>query len=263
VVTLSNGSVYDAYRWLGTTRWVDIASTSDYTIQTLNHPTQCSGASDVRDFTTAGHQFFSSAGNTTDQAEPLVAPNGLPQAYLVGGVDAAGNTWRPGHREESDPFYEFGNVVRPYETGELFSYQAAAPGSVNGTQHFGGTSGATPRTAGWAATLIAHARATLGASGSVTGTLAAGPHRTRQGPLTDGRFTRAELVSLLHSVATPHSGLPDGPQYAVEGFGALNAAAIKHAVRILDGTDSAPSRPGDDQAYAASESVRSAIFERC
>jgi len=190
-------------------------------------------------------------------------PNGMPQTYIVGGVTGSGQTWTPGQTDETDPFYALGNVVRPYETGELFSFPAAAPDSVSGTQHFGGTSGATPRTAGWAAQLVAHAREVLRQTKPVSGALASGPAKRARGPLSDGRFTRAELVALLHAVAVPHSGLPDGPQYAAEGYGALDAAAVKHAMQILDGTASVPSRPGDDQADAAAHQARAALVSRC
>jgi hypothetical protein len=270
VVVLSN--LESGYPWLAANAsWVDLASTSSYTVSTVNGTggdttatRQCTGAAEVRSFTAAGHLLLSSSGNTTDQPEPLIAPNGLPDTYLVGGVDAGGNTWRPGHAEESEPFYAAGNVVRPYETGEQFSYRAAAPDSVTGSTHFGGTSGATPRTAGWAARLVAHARADLRSStGTTGGALAVGSRRTARGPLADGRFTKDELVNLLHVVALQHSGLPAGAAYAAEGYGALDAVSIRRAEAILDGTEPLPTRASDDQANAAAHQVRTALFARC
>jgi hypothetical protein len=263
VVVLSNFE--GVYPWLAANRsWVDLASASSYTLETTGSPTQCGGANDVRRYAAAGRVFFSSAGNTTDPQEPLIAPNGLPETYIVGGVDSAGNTWTPGHPEETDPYWTVGNVVRPYETGELYSYPAAAPDSSGGTVHFGGTSGATPRTAGWAARLVAHARTTVRQSrASAAGTLASGPRQTRSGPLADGRLTRAELVAVLHAVAVPHSGLPDGPAYAAEGYGALGAAPVARAERILDGVEPMPSRRADDAADAGARQARAVAFMRC
>jgi len=252
------------YAWLARNPWVDLASTSDYTIRTLDDPQQCTGADEIRRFTRSGHLLFSSAGNTTDQPEPLIAPNGLPETYLVGGVDSSGATWHPGHSEESDPWYAAGNVVRPYETGERFSYTAAAPDSFTGSTHFGGTSGATPLTAGWAARLVAHARAVLGNSrGTTAAGLAVGPHRPARGPLADGRLTNAELRELLHSVAVQHSGLPSGAAYAAEGYGALGEASLAVAERVLDGSAAQPSRAADDEAQAKALQVRSLVFSRC
>jgi hypothetical protein len=268
LVVMVLSSFEGGYRWLAANAsWVDLASTSDYTLSTIGSTTattECEGAAEVRSYTAAGHLLFSSSGNTTDPAEPLVAPNGLPETYLVGGVDAAGSSWRPGHLEESDPYYAAGNVVRPYETGAPFSYQAAAPDSTSGTTHFGGTSGATPLTAGWAARLVAHARSVVrSTTGSSHGALAAGPHKTRHGPLVDGRLTRAELVDLLHLVAVQHSGLPQGAAYAVEGYGALDGHSILRAEAVLDGTEPLPARSPDDQADAAAHQVRAAVFTRC
>ena len=252
-----------AYGWLARQSWVDLASTSDYTISTLPRPEQCAGSAAVREFSKSGRILFSSSGNTTDQPEALISPNGLPETYLVGGVDSSGATWRPGHVEESDPFYALGNVVRPYETGERFSYQAAAPDSASGFVHFGGTSGATPLTAGWAAKLVQYARDVLGGRATSGGALAAGPRHPRGGPLADGRLTRDELVALMHGVAVQHTGLPGGVAYAAEGFGALDAAAIKHAEQILDGRQPTPHRAADERADAAARQLRQAIFSRC
>lgn len=251
------------YAWIDQQPWVDLASTSDYAISTTGSTTQCLGAAPVRAFS-RDRVLFTSSGNTSDQAEPLVSPNGLPEAYVVGGVDAVGRTWLPGHPEESDPFYALANVVRPYETGERFSYSAAAPDSLNRLTHFGGTSGATPLTAGWAARLVAHARSVLGATGgAANGALAAGPRRPRRGPLADGRLTRNELVALLHTVAAQHSGLPGGAAYALEGYGALDGKAIALAEDALDGRVSLPARPADDAADAAARQVRAAVMSRC
>lgn len=263
-VVVLGGGTDAAYGWLAGQPWVDIASTSDYTVETLPDPSQCIGSAPARAFARSGRVLFSSAGNTTDQPEALVSPNGLPETYLVGGVDATGATWRPGHPEETNPYYAAGNVVRPYETGERFSYQAAAPDSLTGLAHFGGTSGATPLTAGRAASLVRHARQAVAATGgSADGALAAGPRRTARGPLADGRLSRDELVALLHGVATQHSGLPGGAAYAAEGYGALDDAATARAISVLNGTQALGVRPADDAADATARKARQVLFSRC
>jgi hypothetical protein len=263
VVVLGGGND-TAYRWLANQGWVDLATTSDYTVSTTSNPSQCIGSAPVRAFSRSGRILFSSSGNTTDQPEALISPNGLPDTYLVGGVDSTGATWRPGHPEESDPFYVGGNVVRPYETGERFSFQAAAPDSLSALVHFGGTSGATPLTAGWAARLIQHARDVVGATaGTSGGALATGPRHSRRGPLGDGRLSRDELVALMHAVAEQRSGLPGGVAYAAEGYGALNVAAIGRAEQILNGRQILPTRAADDSADAATRQLRQAVFSRC
>jgi hypothetical protein len=260
-----------SFDWLAKQSWVDVATMSSYAVRSPNssEPTTtpiCLGASAVSSWIAAGHVYFSSSGNTSDQPEAADSPNGLSAVYQVGGVDASGKSWLPGHTEESDPFYAGANVVRPYETGELFSFPAAAPDALSGSVHFGGTSGATPRTAGRAALMVAEARGLLG-NGSRRGThLAEASNRARlphAGPLADGSLSSDELVRLLHSVAVP--ALPAaGARYALEGYGALNAAAQRNAQQILQGAAAMPDRSTDDQANAAAEQQRAALVDaRC
>jgi hypothetical protein len=259
-----------AFDWFAKQQWVDVASMSSYAVHTVNSEEPattpiCLGAEPVSRWIGQGHVFFSSSGNTTDQPESVVTPNGLSRVYQVGGVDSTGHTWLPGHTEESDTFYAAGNVVRPYETGELFSFPAAAPDALTGSVHFGGTSGATPRTAGRAAALIATARAMAGSTGRRGPHLAdaTGHRRPAAGPLADGMFTSDELVDLLHAIAVP--ALPaDGAGYAAEGYGALTDAAQRVGVRVLSGLQPMPTRTADDTANTVAEQARAALVDaRC
>jgi hypothetical protein len=87
------------YEWLAEqAAWIDIATTSIYVIRgpRSDEPPDtlvCLGADSVRSYVADGHIFFTSSGNTTDQPEPLLSPNGLPEVYQVGGADASGKTW--------------------------------------------------------------------------------------------------------------------------------------------------------------------------
>jgi hypothetical protein len=262
------GSGNGPWEWVASQPWIDVVSTSSYTTPQASTGAAgtgsrlCEGAAAVRRMTGAGRIVFSSSGNTTDQPEPFVSPNGLPEVFQVGGVDSAGRTWTPPRTEEEDPFYTAGNVVRPYETGELYSFPAAGPDSLDGTVHFGGTSGATPRTAGWAATLIAAARRATG-GGAVGGALASG-RRVARGPLADGKLTGAELGMLMRHVAVPAEAATPA-RYFVEGYGALNARAVAAAVAVLQGRAAEPARPDEDAASAATREARAALFNaaRC
>jgi hypothetical protein len=226
----------------------------------------CVGGDAITDMTSNGRLVFSSSGNTTDASEELSSPNGLPDVYLVGGVDADGKSWRPGHMEESDEFYRYGNVMRPYETGERFSYESAASNSYDGTAHFGGTSGATPLTAGWAARLIGEARALLDAPGGERGVLAralAGAVLPARGPLSDGVFTRDELIALMHHTAIP-AEQPSAARYFIEGFGAFTPVSFARATEILRGSAEEPARPDEDAADAEVRQLRrTAWAARC
>lgn len=260
-----------AFEWLSRQSWIDVASMSTYAVRTVNSAEPvttpiCLGADPVSHWIQAGHTFFSSSGNTTDQPEALVSPNGLSSVYQVGGVDAAGNSWLPGHTEESDPFFAAGNVVRPYETGELFSFPAAAPDALSGSVHFGGTSGATPRTAGRAAALVDEARLLLNsrARGAHLADAARGVRLPAYGPLADGSLTAQELVRLLHAVAVPALSQPGVSRYAVEGYGALTPAAQQTAVQVLRGATQMPVRGEDDTANATAEQGRASVVDaRC
>jgi hypothetical protein len=266
------GTTPAAYDWLAAQNtWIDVASTSVYSIRSprSDEPTDtpvCLGAAAVRRFVASGRVFFTSSGNTTDQPEPLVSPNGLPEAYQVGGAGADGRTWLPGHVEEQDPFFAAGNVVRPYETSELFSFPAAAPDSVSGSTHFGGTSGATPRTAGRAAVLLASARAAVGRATPGSTFLAGHGPRSRApkaGPLADGTLTGGELERLLRVSAAPAEAV-EGARYALEGYGAVTDQSLRHAHAVLRGAMDAPERPRDDEAHEAAEAQRAALFAgRC
>jgi hypothetical protein len=271
----------DDWEWVARQSWIDLATTSSYsalpataggTVDTAdpsraaNARALCEGGRAIADMTRAGRIAFSSSGNTTDATEPLTAPNGLPDVYLVGGVDAQGKSWRPVHDEESDEFYRYGNVVRPYDTGERFSFSAAAPDSYDGTTHFGGTSGATPLTAGWASRIVQEARALLGTDGAAAGAFAvAAPGTTlpARGPLADGRFTRDELIGLLHHTAVAAEAASPA-RYFVEGFGAFARSSFDLSVAVLRGNATEPSRPDEDAARAQTQQLRVAAFAaRC
>jgi hypothetical protein len=185
-------------------------------------------------------------------------PSGLPENYQVGGVASDGRSQRPSTDGTAGP-------TRPYETGDRFAFQAAAPDSLNGSVLFTGTSGSAPSTAGRAADLIQYARTLLHShAGFSSGALATADRDSRlrlpaRGPLRDGRLTRDELIDVLHHVAVPAE--PAGPtRYAIEGYGALTREAMATAKRVLAGSQELPSRTEEDQQHALVEGGRGALF---
>ncbi|MDT7539180.1 MAG: Subtilase family [Actinomycetota bacterium] len=236
------GSGADAWAWVASQPAVDVVTTSDYEV---GQP--CVGAQPVRRLVASGRPVFSSSGNTTDEGEQLTSPNGLAEVYQVGGVTPDGAPYGTPH-QDSDPWYAGGQVTRPYQTGELYDFVTASYDSETGTMRFGGTSGATPRTAGWAARLIAHARQQRA--------------RPVRGPLADGRLTEPELVQLMRHVAVPSMSGQAGAFYA-EGYGALNGRAVQRAIRVLDGGEPEPARPDDDAREAQVEQARTVAFAGC
>jgi hypothetical protein len=251
-----------AYGWLAEQSWVDVASTSVYTIPTTG---QCAGAEPVRALHRNGGTLLASAGNLYDYYEPLSTPNGLPEVLQVGGTDDSGRTWLPGHLEEEEPLFAAGNTVRPYEVGARYSFPAADGNSVDGTQPFGGTSGATPTVAGYAAELVAEAREVLRSRGSRTGGVlarrGAGARLPARGPLADGDLTRDELVGLLHHAATPAESGPH--RYLLEGFGAWDSRSLVLARDVLRGRQPLPDRSADAEQHERVEQLRAVQASRC
>lgn len=253
----------DGFEWLTRQHWIDVASTSVYSLRPLE---PCEPAEEARALHRDGGLLFSSSGNTTDGYEMFSIPNGLPEVFQVGGTDRSGRTWLPGHLDEPAPTFAFGTVIRPYEVGARFSFPAADGDSLTASQPFGGTSGATPTVAGYALELIAEARRILQDSGPRTETaLARGnPGRARPpgGPLSDGDLTRDELVDVLHHTATPFEAASPA-RYAVEGYGAFDARSLELAVAVVRGARPMPARPDEDAAHSTAEELRRAQAGRC
>lgn len=255
------GNAKAAWDWAADQPWIDVIMTSNISVADGSAPqtATCGPGDAVRRMVVAGRPVFASAGNA-EQLGAVSAPNALPDVYRVGGVDAAGTPWQGVHPDQQDPNLALGQVTRPYDTADLYAFPTAAADSDTAMMTFGGTSGATPRTVGRAARLIATARAALRQAGpAAPAALASGSRRPAMGPLADGSLTRPELLSLLRSSAQP--SLPDVPgRYAYEGYGAQNAATERQAARLLLGTAPAPDRTNDDTAHAAAVAARSAAF---
>lgn len=251
-----------AWRWLASQSWIDAVSSSYYSVVASGNGL-CPEVRHIRSIAADGRLVFTAAGNQ-EQLGIAHSPAGAPDAYQVGGVDESGRTYLRPDAAPTDPSWASATPTRPYETGDRFRYDAADPSSLDEAVTFGGTSGAAPSTAGRATTLIGYAREILGSTwtGARRGVLAAArPGRAlpARGPLADGDLTAAELTSLLHHVAIPAEP-PTPARYFVEGYGALNDEAVRHAADVLRGARPEPERPAEDAAHDAVETVREAAF---
>lgn len=252
------GRNVEGWQWLAQQSWIDAVSTSYFDPYGRGLPgLRCGEAQYIRQIVNEGRLVFTAAGNG-EQAGLATFPSGVPEAYQVGGVDDDGRSYRPLTEDhETTP-------NRPYETGDRFSFEAADADSLSGSMLFGGTSGATPSTAGRATDLLQHGRRLLhsGATGAREGALAIGRTARRgppAGPLADGDLTSAELVDLLHHTAIPAEP-PTPMRYLVEGYGAHNSDSVEHARRVLDGRAEPTARPEEDAAHEAVESGRAVVF---
>jgi hypothetical protein len=251
-----------AWEWVAEQDWIDIVSTSYYTIVRGDGgpPETCPAREWIRKITDRGGVVFSAAGNV-ESTGVVFAPSGVPEAYQVGGVDDAGRTYLPA-RGGTDGAV---TPTRPYETGDRFDFPAADSASLDGSMDFGGTSGATPSTAGRAAELVQFARGILGSrsTGIKAGALAVAGSNTlslpQRGPLSDGRLENEELLRLLRHVAIPAEPVDVG-RYLVEGYGALNEKAIANAKRVLAGKIAEPERPQEDTVHDAVETARDLFY---
>lgn len=250
-----------AWKWLARQTWIDLVSTSYYTMFDSGAGTRatCPEHRYIKKIADSGRVVFTSSGNV-EQVGMGHTPSGSPYSYQVGGTDSNGRTYIPGIGGAEGST----TPTRPYETGDRFDFPAADADSLHGSMDFGGTSGATPSTAGRAAEVLAFARQLLQSTstGVRDGALAATrtAHRLpRTGPLADGRLEAGELTDLLHHVAIPSE--PETPaRYLVEGYGALNKPAIEMAKRVLSGDATEPARPQEDAMHESVEQARGALF---
>lgn len=246
------------WEWLAGQGWIDAVSTSYLTV--LYGTQRCHEARFIEDIVDQGRLAFTAVGNG-EQAGEVLSPSGVPEAYQVGGVDADARSYIPGRPGNDYPT----TTNRPYETGDRFEFKSADSESLSGSMDFGGTSGATPSTAGRATRLIQYARRVLGSSytGSRRGKLArreGARSLPRKGPLADGDLTAEELTDVLHHIAQPAEPASPG-RYLVEGFGALNADGVLALGRsILAGRTEMPDRSQEQTMHEQVEAARRAAF---
>lgn len=144
---------------------------------------------------------------------------------------------------------------------------------------FGGTSAASPYTAGIFGTVLSEVRRALGdvRAGQKPGQVVAQGAPIKASPyLADGKLTRAELRDAVLKTAEPlnkdnrPSTFPNPvtPPYApmtnvlVEGYGVATPDSAKRAVDVLLGRAPLPDRSFEDSFFALDRSIREAIYGR-
>ncbi|HCT76523.1 MAG TPA: hypothetical protein DGT23_08030 [Micromonosporaceae bacterium] len=142
---------------------------------------------------------------------------------------------------------------------------------------FGGTSAATPYTAGVFGTVLTEVRAAIGdgAAGQKAGqVVAAGITRDESVYLADGRLTRDELRQAVLKSAVPlgagNTGAPFAypltapytgePNVLFEGYGAATPQAAERAVDVLLGRAQMPERPFEDDFFGYDRAVRDTLW---
>ena len=145
---------------------------------------------------------------------------------------------------------------------------------------FGGTSCATPTTAGVLSAIIERARVELNdtvggqRTGQVVAQLQEGGTAPASGPLADGALTRAEAEALVLKTAFPVPADPvevtwdyairptTGTPYdtAVQGYGVVDRASKALALKVLMGEEPMPDRSVEDQVIAGFDTMRNTIW---
>ncbi len=280
----------EGLRWTAANRsWIDVQSNSYGPLVPGWAPVSTGMATDDPSLTraveeTAHEQLaFWAAGNGVAFREgvlghpTLLAPHLGPSAIIVGGYDSGYVATWPG----SMP-----NV----SSDACSSWATDGPTTTASTPDTGsGTSAATPYVAGGAARIILEARRILGDThtgyrGDVLASGRAGI--VKSGPLADGKFTYAELKSVLFHTATarPVAEHDDGSvcdatfapynstpvqwsqvpaafqQYPLIGYGGVDTPARTLAFKVLRGTAAMPSRPQEDMIYAQDQQVRTHLY---
>lgn len=197
--------------------------------------------------------------------------SGIAGVVTVGGTDNAG-------------YPSWANWF-PAISGDGCSNPAIVESSVNETANTGGgTSSATPFSAGGAAKVVLEARRILRDPrvGVVDGVVAQahdGAVLPEKGPLADGTFTLDELKDVLFHTAIsppredPSDGdtcganqVPIGPEtpalavFPLIGYGEINGDSVTHAVEVLQGLADLLERPEEDELYAQDQAARRAFW---
>lgn len=160
-------------------------------------------------------------------------------------------------------------------------WPAAAPFSLDGEVEFGGTSNATPVTAGVFSKALLEVRRALGdavegihvheTSNGNTSVPALGP-AIAGGSASDGVLTRVELQDAVYRTARPgHVDpetylydplvVPDTPLYfTMQGYGVANVASAARATDVLLGREAMPARPEVDTWMAGIDLIRDTVW---
>lgn len=259
-----NEGYYDD--WMKTQPWIDLVSNSYGNINlTPDLPVNIFGSIDVKSAVERGQTWLFASGNGHGNA--FLVPNTTytqdhnrgDWILRVGAVDAGSKKPLTGDGGPAD--------VSSYGDGFIPS---ASPLSADGATTFGGTSCATPITAGVFGLVLAAAREALGDAGvgQADGSVLASGTPLDSPYLEDGQLTRAELWELVLKTALP-SGEPDteasflSPSYPLEeyhylfgGYGVADVRSAGYAIQVLLGEAELPDRVSEDDFFRRDSALR-------
>lgn len=158
---------------------------------------------------------------------------------------------------------------RPVDIVSLgWEWKGAVHTSMSSIKKWSGTSAATPVAAGaYASVVLAARKALLDTKEGPHGGVAVGANG--KGFLSDGKLTRYEAERALFLTASTQAGT--GPLYpaslpgsaaafAYRGYGLVNHASAKEAIKVVLGEKTADARTAEDQWAAVDSQVRRAVW---
>ena len=252
--------------------WIDISTNSFGTIGGVPLGLATGGSQSARTAVERGQTVLFAAGNGVGNAFDV------PQ--VTWGGDGVGPDWtitvgairRDNHRAvvgDGIPAH-----ISAWGDGNLPS--ACRTGTV-GQCAFGGTSAATPYTAGIFGTVLTEVRRAIGdvAAGQKPGQVVAQGHPIEQSAyLEDGKLTRAELREVVLKTAIPLNQRNDVSPFPYpltapylgeanvlfEGYGAATPESAERAIAVLLGREPLPAREFEDSFFALDRQIRDTIY---
>ena len=152
--------------------------------------------------------------------------------------------------------------------------------TLQDNRDFGGTSCATPITAGVLSTFIERARTEFGdtvagqKAGQAVAVASAGATLPAAGPLADGKLTRLEAEAIVQKTAFPVEADPEkltwdyavrpttSTYYVYQGYGVVNQASKALGTKVLMGEEPLPVRTEVDQWLTVVDAARDALWNR-
>lgn len=267
-----------ATRWAADQPWIDIQSHSWGNFVQCGDVAynQLSGWSESFKYARDKQLIFVAAANGYGNSGTLGYPSQCQSNSGVAGVVTVSATDNQGFAGWSNWF--------PAIAADGCANPAVYEPSLNETRNTGGgTSSATPYSAGGMAKLILEARRILrdpgvGIHDGVIASAHEGAVVPATGPLADGVFTMDEAKSVLfHTAQSPPTADPsdgdactnqipsqegDDPLqwYPFIGYGEINPLTIDHAVAVIAGDVPEPERPTEDTLYDNDQEARRAFW---
>ena len=163
--------------------------------------------------------------------------------------------------------------------GSKWAAAGAFSAEITNKRDFGGTSCASPITAGVLSSVILKAREVLGDTtagqkpGGVVAQAAQGVTPPATGPLADGKLTRLEAEAIVTKTAQPvpfdpvkaswdYAIYPTTPlYYTYQGYGIVDRGSKSRALSVLLGETAMPDRAEVDTFMAQVDAARDAIYD--